>query len=214
MRAIVCAVAGLVLAATPLPAADLVDAVVGEAEGRVATASDVGLARALGLFGFTATNAAITPADVDRLLDAWLVVAEAQRLGIGGGPDEVDAAWTQVAQRFGGDAELESWFERVAVEPGRARAMVGDHARWDRFIEVRFRQFAFVLPDQVAAALGAGTHSEQEEAEARERLRTAETEQRLAAWLADRRQRTHVQRVLYDDRTLPDPIPMPPGVTR
>ncbi|HEY3065976.1 MAG TPA: hypothetical protein VGL09_09310 [Methylomirabilota bacterium] len=214
MRVIAGALLALLLATAPLRAADLVDAVVGEVEGRVATASDVALARALGLFGFTATNAAITPPDVDRLLDAWLVVAEAQRLGIGGGPDEVEAAWGTVAQRFGGAAALDAWLERVAVEAGRARAMVGDHSRWERFIEVRFREFAFVLPDDVTAALGAGVHSEAEQASARERLQAAETERRLAAWLADRRQRTTVQRVLYEGSTLPDPIPMPPGVAR
>jgi len=214
MRMLACALTALVLATTPLHAADLVDAVVGEAEGRVATASDLGLARALGLFGFTATNAVITPADADRLLDGWLVVAEAQRLSIGGGSDEVEAAWAAVAQRVGGDAALDMWLERVAVEPGRARAMVGDHSRWERFIDVRFRQFAFVLPDQLAAALGAGPHSPEDEAQVRERLRTEETERRLAAWIAERRQRTHVQRVLYDDRTLPNPIPMPSGGAR
>jgi hypothetical protein len=204
----------ILLVPSPVGAADFVDAVVGEAEGRVATASDLGLARTLGLFGFTAADAVLTPADVDRLLDAWLVVAEAQRLGIGGGPDEVEAAWAAVAQRLGGDAALDMWLERVAVERGRARAMVGDHSRWERFIDVRFRQFAFVLPDQVAAALGAGLHSPEDEARARERLQSEETERRLAAWIAERRQRAHVQRVLYDDRTLPNPIPMPAGLAR
>ncbi|MGH7277299.1 MAG: hypothetical protein ACREJG_01275, partial [Candidatus Rokuibacteriota bacterium] len=92
----------ILLAPAVAGAADFVDAVLGEAEARIVTAGDIALARALGLFGFTPSPAAITGGDVERLLHAWLVVVEARRLGIGGSPDALDAAWPAAAARLSG----------------------------------------------------------------------------------------------------------------
>lgn len=79
-------------------------------------------------------------------------------------------------------------------------------AREQRFIELRFPDFAFVTPDEVAGALGPGPHTPEAEAAARARLREAEAERRLAAWLAGRAERA--KRVAGADG-LPIPFSMP-----
>jgi hypothetical protein len=197
----------VVLAAWAAPghAAEFVDAVLGEVEGRIVTASDVALARALGLFGLAPTGEPIGP-DVDGILTAWLVLAEARRLGIEVTPDDVAVAWAAAAARVGGPAALDAWLARAAVEPERARALMADDQRWRRFIDLRFREFAFVTPDEVAAALGPGTHTPEAEARMRTQLREAEARRRLAAWLAERADR---MRRLPAAAPVPNPFPMP-----
>jgi len=192
--------------AAPGHAAELVDAVLGEVDGRIVTASDVALARALGLFGLAPTDAPIRGPDVDRLLTAWLLLAEARRLGIEVTPEDVAAGWTAAARRAGGPAALDAWLARVALEPERARELVADDQRWQRFIDLRFREFAFVTPDEVAAALGPGTHTLEAEARMRAQLREAEAQRRLAAWLAERA--TRIRRAPAAT-AVPNPFPMP-----
>ncbi|MGH7278659.1 MAG: hypothetical protein ACREJG_08220, partial [Candidatus Rokuibacteriota bacterium] len=96
---------------------------------------------------------------------------------------------------------------RAAVEPARARALVADDHRWRRFIDLRFRDFAFVTPAEVAAALGPGPHPPGAEAQARVRLREDETQRRLGAWLAERADRARALPAAADG--VPNPIPMP-----
>jgi hypothetical protein len=189
--------------------ATFVDAVLGTVEGRVVAASDVAVARALGLFGFTPSTAPIAAADVERMLDAWLLVLDARQLDIGGAPEQVDAAWQAATERAGGAGALQRWLARAGLEPERTRALVADHARWRHFIDVRFRQFVFVLPEDLAAALGPGPHDPAAEARARQRLQAEQAEREMGAWLRERGERAERRRLLGDDGQVPLPFPMP-----
>ncbi len=64
----------------------LVDAVLAQVESAVVSASDIALARALELFGFTPSDNPIDAADVDRYATALGEVLEATRLGLARAP--------------------------------------------------------------------------------------------------------------------------------
>jgi hypothetical protein len=184
------------------------DVALGEAGARVVTASDIALARALGLFGFAPSAAPIDAADVERMLDAVLVLQEAEQLDIGEGPEGATAS-RAAPERPGGQPALERWLADVDIEPAWAQRLVADDARWRRFIELRFRDFAFVMPDELAAALGPGAHDAAAVERARARLRAEEAERQLTAWLRETRQRITVRRLIPDDARVPTPFPMP-----
>jgi hypothetical protein len=201
--------AGLALAPSGAAGGAFVDAALGSVDARVVTASEIALARALRLFGFAPSAAPIDAADVDRMLDAVLVLQEAEQLDIGGGPDQAEAAWRAASDRLGGRPALDRWLAEASVEPAWARALVAADARWRRFIELRFRDFAFVMPDEVSAALGPGPHDPAAVEGARARLRAEQAERQLAAWLRETRDRVTVRRVIPDDARIPMPFPMP-----
>lgn len=188
------------------------DAVLGEVDSRVVTASDVGLARALGLFGFVPSAEAIDAREFDRFVRAWLPVAEAERLDLQIPPADLEAAWREAAARAGGPGALEAWLGQHAIELAWARRMVA----WDllrrRFIEVRFRAFVFVTEDQVRAALGPGPQPPEARQRVREALGRAEAERRLGAWLEEALPRASVRRALGSDQRVPLPFPMPGAV--
>ena len=148
------AVAAMTIEPGPVASAAVVDAVLADVNGAVLTASDVALARALGLFGFGASGAPVRRPDVERLVDVRLVEREAARLEIGGSPDAIEAAWQAAGAGIGGLPRLLRWLERVGIDPDWARQMVETDVRWRRFIEVRFRAFVFVAESDIAAALG------------------------------------------------------------
>ena len=60
-------------------ATTFLDAVLADVNGMTITASDVTIARALGLFGIRQSEKPIQAADVKQLVDAWLIEAEAGR---------------------------------------------------------------------------------------------------------------------------------------
>lgn len=200
--------AALVLLPPGAAADAFLDAALGEVGGRVVTASDIALARALGLFGFAPSAAPIDAADVERMLDAVLVLQEAEQLDIEGGPEGATAS-RAAHERPGGQPALERWLADVDIEPAWAQRLVADDARWRRFIELRFRDFAFVMPDELAAALGPGAHDAAAVEQARARLRAEEAERQLTAWLRETRQRITVRRLIPDDARVPTPFPMP-----
>jgi len=213
-------VSALVLAAgllAPAPAATapaLVDAVLAAVDAAPVTAGDVALARALGLFGFTPSSPApIVAADVERLIRARLVVDEAERLDIVIGDADLEAAWRALAERHGGGAALDARLARSAVEPAWARRMLRDHLRHERFVELRFRAFVFVLEDEVTAALGPGEHAPAARERARERLRAELADRRLAEWLEEAARRVPTRRLLSPDDTVSLPWPTPPHVS-
>ena len=178
------ALCGLLLAASCLlavPAPGLpawLDGVVAEVDGAVITASDVALARALSLFDLQPSAEPIRSGDIARNVDAWLLVREAARLRLEITPDEEAAAWRAVA--------------------------------WDlrrrRFVEVRFRAFAFVSEDQVSEALGRGDHG----GAARDRLRAAlvqsAVDRELSAWLQELRSRSRIWRQSIPPEGIPAPF--------
>jgi hypothetical protein len=196
---------------------DLVDAVLAEVEREVVTASDVALARALGLFGLAPSPAPISAADVERLVDARLLLAEARRLGLGPEAAETEAAWAAASARAGGEARLAAWLARTGIDPGWARRLVGDDVAWRAYVDARFRAFVFVPEQDVTAALGPGPHTATARERQRDVLRARETERRLAQWQRDARARTAVRLLLAPGATVPCPLPMPgasPGTGR
>jgi hypothetical protein len=189
----------LVLAALGAPAGAapvLVETVVAEVGGTPITAGDVALARALGLFDLPPAAGAITAEHVERYIRARLVVDEAARLDLAVEDAEVDAAWQRLAGARGGPVAFEAWLAGHAVEPAWARRLLREHLVQERFVELRFGAFVFVLEEDVTAALGPGQHTPEARARARERLRAEIAGRRLAEWLQETAQRVEVRRRL------------------
>jgi hypothetical protein len=201
-----------VLLAAPVAAAQapLVDAVLADVGGDLVTASDVALARALGLFGFPeprsaaarAVAATLDAGDVERMIGVRLVLREARRLGMTATAEESDEAWRALGERRGGAAALETWLAERGIEGGWARRVVRDDRDWRHFVEQRFRVFAFVMPDELAATLGPGPHPPEVEERLRAELRERQTRERLDAWLAQRLRDVRVRRFLDADERL------------
>src|SRR5262245_24100411 len=83
------------VSAPPAPpaAAPAFDAVLGVVDGKTVAASDIALARALGVLGFAPSPAPITRGDVERFANALLILDEAGRIGITAEPDQVERVW-------------------------------------------------------------------------------------------------------------------------
>jgi hypothetical protein len=123
--------AGHAAASMPAPSAGtVVDAVVGAVDATAITASDIALARALGLFGFTPSEEPIRTADVERYGAALVAALEASRLGIGPTLTELDEAWTALEARTGGAAALRAWLEAATIDAAWARRALEAHLRW------------------------------------------------------------------------------------
>ena len=136
----------------PADGADrLADAALAEVGDRLITLSDLALARALGLLGLERSDGPLTDGDLDRYMDARLAVSEAIQLGIEVQADDVDRAWEAA-----GGAALAARLEAVGVGAAWARQLIEDDLRVDRFVDVRFRAFAFVTDADVDEALGPG----------------------------------------------------------
>jgi hypothetical protein len=110
--------------------AALVDAVVGAVGSTAVSASDIALARALGLFGFTPSEEPIGSADVDRYGAALVAVLEASRLGIGPTLTELDQAWTRLETQMGGAEALRAWLQATTIDIAWARRALEAHLRW------------------------------------------------------------------------------------
>jgi hypothetical protein len=189
--------------------ADFVDAILAEVDGTTITASDIGMAEGLGLFGFGPSGAAIRPAEVARMIDVRLILGEAARLGIEGSQTEVDERWRAAAGRLGGEGALSAWLERNGIERQWARRMVASDVRWHRFIEMRFRAFVFVPEMEIQETLGPGPPDREMRERVRDLVREAEVTRKLEAWLADARERAAVRRPEFELESIPRPFPMP-----
>ena len=112
-----------VLGAALMSHADVrfLDEVVAEIDGALVAASDVAIARALGLFELHPAPRALEATDVERYVDGRLLVREATRLGLETTADERTEAWAAAADRAGGQASLEAWLRmrRRRSRPGR-----------------------------------------------------------------------------------------------
>ena len=73
-RPVVVALLVLLLAPGVAAAAPFVDALLGVVEGRTVAASDIALARALGVLGFAPSTSPIAREDVERFVDVLLIV--------------------------------------------------------------------------------------------------------------------------------------------
>ena len=152
--------------------------------------SDVALARALGVLGLEPSAGPITDAELARYLDAQLAVREATQLDIEVPAADVDRAWESA-----GGAVLAARLEAVGIDPAWARRLLEADLRVERFIDLRFRAFAFVTDFDVDEALGPGSHDEATRARTRDRLRADMVARAFAAWKTDARQRVPIRRV-------------------
>lgn len=165
----------------------LLDAVLADVNGAVISASDAGIARALGLFGITPSDEPIRTADVDRLVDAWLIEREAARLQILPSSAEVEEAWQSVAGRVGSADALRGWLEQADLDEAWVKKLVEADLRWRRFIDVRFRAFVFVPEEDVTQAIGSGPHAPEIREKTVDALREDAVRRELTAWLAEAR---------------------------
>ena len=184
----------------------LMDSVLAEVGSRPVMLSDVALARALGVLGLEPSDGPITDAELARYLDAQLSVREATQLAVEVSAADVDRAWA-----LAGGAALAARLEAVGIEPAWARRLVEADLRVDRFVDLRFRAFAFVTEFDVDEALGPGSHDEATRARTRDRLRAAQIAQAFAAWQEDVRPRVSFRRLPGVTGPWPAPFSLGPG---
>lgn len=196
------------LAASWMSHADIrfVDRIVAEIDGVPVAASDVAIARALGLFELNPAPRAIEATDVERYADGRLLTREATRLGLETTADERTEAWAAAASRAGGQAALEAWLRIADVDPAWARRLVDEDLRRRRFVELRFRDLAFVSEAEVTAAMEPGAHGEAAREAVRARLEGAAARRRLGEWLAETRARSVIRRLVDEGARIPDPL--------
>ena len=200
------AVALLAIAGTS-DAADVrvMDAVLAEVGSRPVTLSDVTLARALGVLGLEPSAGPISDAELARYLDAQLAVREAAQLDIEVSAADVDRAWD-----LSGGPGLAARLAAVGIDPAWARRLLEADLRVERFVDLRFRAFAFVTELDVDEALGPGAHDEATRARTRDRLRADKVARAFAAWKEDARQRVAIRRVPGMTGPWPPPFSLGP----
>lgn len=191
--------------------ATFLDAFLAAVDGTAITASDIALARALGLLGFHPSDDPITMTDVERAVDARLIEGEAARVGMRATPEEVEEAWRAAADQAGGMLALTGWLASTGLEEAWAKRMIEADLRWRRFIDLRFRAFVFVSETDIAKALGPGPHPAELRERTRRALETETTNRELAEWLADARRRAGIRYAWRGERAIPLPSPMPPS---
>jgi hypothetical protein len=114
--------------------------VLAEVDGTMITAADVGVARALSLFGLRPSREPIRQADTDRLLDARLIEQEAIRLNVEGSEEEIEAAWASAVERMGGVEPVLAWLMQAQLEPDWVRAFVEADVRRQRLLAASFQK--------------------------------------------------------------------------
>ncbi len=184
----------------------LMDSVLAEVGSRPIMLSDVALARALGVLGLEPSVGPITDAELARYLEAQLVLREAGQLAVEVSAADVDRAWEAA-----GGAALAARLEAVGIEPAWARRLLEADLRVDRFVDLRFRAFAFVTEFDVDEALGPGSHDEATRARTRDRLRAAKVAEAFATWKEDVRQRTSIRQLPVVTGPWPAPFSLGPG---
>jgi hypothetical protein len=142
------------------------------------------------VLGLEPSAGPITDAGLERYLEAQVALREASQLAVEVSAADVDRAW-----ELAGGAALAARLEAVGIEPAWARRLLEADLRVDRFVDVRFRAFAFVTEFDVDEALGPGSHDEATRARTRDRLRAAKVAESFAAWKEDVRQRIPIRRL-------------------
>jgi hypothetical protein len=138
-RLVAVAVAWQVLAAAAGGSpARFFDALLAVVEARTVAASDIALARALGVLGFAPSPSAIDRAEIQRFIDVLLLLEEAGRVGITADPAQVDRAWTAAVAGWGDEATFQHWLDAHALDRARARRLVEDDVVRARLVETRF----------------------------------------------------------------------------
>jgi len=204
------ALLGLLLAlGGPVAAPPLLDAIVGSVESRTIAASDIALARALGVLGFAPSTAPILREDVERFADVLLILDEAGRIGIGAEPEQTDPAWAAVVARAGGADVLTRWLDAQAIDRAWARRLVEYEVVLTRFFEARFAAFVFPEDAEVDRALGSAPHDESAREAARARLVREAATKAQAQWLREARRRASLRILLPPETSIPSPFPPP-----
>lgn len=198
-----------VLLYVSLAPAELVDTLLAQVGARTISASDVALARALGVFGFAPSASPIERSDVDRYVDVLLMLDEAGRIGIEVEPAAVEAAWVAVGIRAGGEAALERWLDKNAIDRNWARRLVGEDIVKSKFLDARFAAFVFPDDEAVTRELGPGQHDEPAREQARERLVRQAASETQATWLADARRRASIRILLPAGSSVAPPFTLP-----
>ena len=203
-----CAALALLATAGVSDAADvrLMDSVLAEVGSRPVMLSDVALARALGVLGLEPSAGPITDTELERYLEAQLALREATQLAVEVSAADVDRAW-----ELAGGAALAARLEAVGIEPAWARRLLEADLRVERFVDLRFRAFAFVTEFDVDEALGPGSHDEATRARTRDRLRAAKVAESFAAWKEDVRQRISIRQLPGVTGPWPAPFSLGPG---
>jgi hypothetical protein len=173
-------------------AADLrvIDEVLAEVASRPVTLSEVTLARALGVLGLGRSAGPITDADLTKYLDAQLAVRESVQLDVDVPAADLDAAWDRA-----GGAALAARLTAAGIDPAWARRLIEADRRVQRFVDLRFRAFAFVTDFDIDEALGPGAHDEATRARTREKLRADTVTRAFTAWQEEARQRVPIGRI-------------------
>ncbi|HYS18784.1 MAG TPA: hypothetical protein VET45_17820 [Candidatus Binatia bacterium] len=192
-----------------LAAAEPVDTLLARAGSRTISASDVALARALGVLGFAPSASPIERSDVDRYVDALLMLEEAGRIGIEVEPAAIDAAWVAVGIRAGGEAALERWLQDNAIDRDWARRLVAEDLVKSKFLDARFAAFVFPDEEAITRELGPGQHDEAAREQARERLVRQAASEAQATWLADARRRASIRILLPAGSSVAPPFVLP-----
>ena len=199
----------VMLARVALVPAAPVDTVLGQVGSRTISASDVALARALGVLGFAPSAAPIERSDVERYVDTLLMLDEAGRLGIEVEPAALNAAWTAIGMRVGGDAALERWLRDNAIDPDWARRVVEADLVKAKFLDARFAAFVFPDDGAINRELGPGEHDEAAREQARGRLVRQAASEAQATWLADARRRASIKVLLPAGSSVTPPFGAP-----
>jgi hypothetical protein len=206
------ALAGWVLAATAsvsAASAQVVDTLVAVVESRTVAASDIALARALGMLGFTVSTEPIGHKDIDRYVDVVLILQESERIGISAEPAETDRAWDALVARAGGAAAVQRWLEGNAIDRDWARHVVELDVQRQKFLAERFAAFVIPSEDDIAKALASDQTDEAARARAREALVRAAAERAQAEWLDGARRRAAIRVLIADGAVVAPPFPPP-----
>lgn len=198
--------AGLAASAESTPSLDVLLA---QVEAQTIAASDIALARALRVLGFAPSAGPIERGDVERFVDILLILEEAGRIGLTVDQADTDGAWTAAVARVGSETTVERWLAAHAIDRSWARRLVEAEVLRARFFEARFAAFVFVSDDEIARALGPGTHDETARERTREQITRAAAEKAQAEWLVAGRRRAIIRILLPDGRSVEPPFPPP-----
>jgi hypothetical protein len=208
-RIAIAAVSLLAMLSAFAESAPPLDVLLAQVEARTVAASDIALARALGVLGFEPSARPIERSDIDRFVDTLIILEEAVRIGVAVEPADIERAWGSLVARVGSEAALERWLEEHAIDRGWARRFVEADFRRARFLDERFAAFVFTSDEDVARVLGPGMHDEADRERARERLTRAAAEKAQAEWLSAARRRAVIRILIPDESAIPLPFSPP-----
>ena len=125
------------------------------------------------MLGFTASAAPLGRGDIARYVDVFLILHEAERIGISVEPIETDRAWAAAVTRAGGEATVQRWLDDNAIDRDWARHVIEREVQRQKFLAERFAAFVIPSEDDITRALAPGQTDEAAREQARERASSA-----------------------------------------